>query len=84
MERTKILYGNDRVDQVAATNNVSRSRFVFLLKSRDLLFLLFYRGNLQLPITPQLQSQLSDNKQLTTTEPLTDEITPTRPDISYP
>ena len=28
MERTKILYENDRNDQLQNTNNISRSRFV--------------------------------------------------------
>ncbi|CAF4127988.1 unnamed protein product, partial [Rotaria sp. Silwood2] len=63
MERTKILYGTDRVDQLSATHNVPRSR-----------------GNL--PLTSQQQSQL-DNKQPSSNETLTDEITPSRPDLSF-
>ncbi|CAF1286084.1 unnamed protein product [Adineta steineri] len=67
MERTKILYGTDRLDQLSTTNNPSRSR-----------------GNLQLPLTSRQQSQSSDTKQSISNELLTDEITPTRSDISYP
>jgi hypothetical protein len=84
MERTKILYGNDRLDQLNAANNSSRSRLVVfsfecILNQR----VLFYRSNLQLPLTSEQQSQLSDNKQLSSNEQLTDEITPTRPDMSF-
>jgi hypothetical protein len=81
MERTKILYGNDRADQLSNTNNVSRSRLVF--SSNPISHFLLNRGNLQLPLTSQ-QSHLSDNKQLTSSESLIDEMTPTRPDISFP
>ncbi|CAF3403031.1 unnamed protein product [Rotaria sp. Silwood1] len=64
MERTKILYGTDRLDQLSTTHNVPRSR-----------------GNL--PLTSQQQSQVLDNKQPSSNEPLTDEIIPSRPDLSF-
>lgn len=47
-------------------------------------FCVFFRGQLQLPATSQQPAQSSDNKPLSATEPLTDEITPTRSEISFP
>ena len=88
MERTKILYGTDRAEQIANTNNISRSRLVLMKmcfgKILEVFFFFFRSGQLQLPTTSQQQAQSSDNKQLTTTEASNDEITSTRSEISYP
>ncbi len=84
MERTKILSGTDRSDQLSNTNNFSRSRLVLFFSSNQIYYFLFNRGNLSLTLPSRQQSQSSDNKQLPSTEPMTDEITPTHPDISFP
>jgi len=85
MERTKILYGTDRLDQLPTGNNVQRPRLVAFFFIRRIDYFLFNRRNFQLPLTSQQpQFQSSDNKQLSSNELLTDEVTPTHPDISFP
>jgi len=67
MERTKILYGTDRVDQLPTASNKTNSN-----SNRS-------RTNLQLPLNSQQQSdsQYSDNRSLTSDGFISDEITPT-------